>query len=68
VVGEFATYSGSAPELLAPGRTVLTVRGLADQIACVVDALAVRCVARTDRVAIVLPNGPEMASTWVGTG
>ena len=39
MLGEFASHSGSAPALLAPGRTPLTARGLADQVASVVDVL-----------------------------
>jgi acyl-CoA synthetase (AMP-forming)/AMP-acid ligase II/thioesterase domain-containing protein/acyl carrier protein len=66
VLGGSAPRSGSAPALLAPGRTPLTARGLADHVTTVVDALTDRGVARADRVAIVLPNGPEMASTFLG--
>jgi len=66
VLDGFAFPSDSAPALLAPGRTPLTARGLAEQITNVVDALSERGVARADRVAIVLPNGPEMASTFLG--
>ena len=62
----FAFPSDSAPALLAPGRRTLTASGLADQIARTVERLSALGVSRADRVAIVLPNGPEMASTFLG--
>ena len=62
----FVSCSASSPALLAPGRTSLTAGGLTEQVAKVVDTLTRLGVERTDRVAIVLPNGPEMASTFLG--
>ncbi len=53
------------PALGAPGRAWLTygqLRALSDEVAAVLH----RCgVGRGDRVAIVLPNGPEMAAAFV---
>lgn len=54
-----------APAIAAPGRPALTYGGLRDLSARTQAALAECGVARGDRVAIVLPNGPEMASAFV---
>jgi acyl-CoA synthetase (AMP-forming)/AMP-acid ligase II len=49
----------------APDRHWLTYRGLRDQIHVTGAALHAAGIGRGDRVAIVLPNGPEMASAFV---
>ncbi len=49
----------------APGRPPLTYEGLAAHADATVAALNARGIGRGDRVAIVLPNGPEMASAFV---
>ncbi len=49
----------------APGRPDLTYEGLRRHVAATVAALNRRGIGRGDRVAIVLPNGPEMASAFV---
>ncbi|MXX55172.1 MAG: AMP-binding protein [Gemmatimonadetes bacterium] len=49
----------------APGRPDLTYDGLRDHVRATVAALNERGIGRGDRVAIVLPNGPEMASAFV---
>lgn len=57
-----------APEaiaLRAPGRTPLTYRGLYSQIGRVVGGLRELGLMRNDRVAIVLPNGPDSASAFL---
>ncbi len=62
------TWAERAPEAVAisaPGRSDLTYGGLLDQIDRVVRSLSVRGVRCSDRVAIVLPNGPEMAVTFL---
>ena len=51
-----------APAILAPGRRPLTFNGLNDQIEEAARRLRSLGVARRDRVAIVLPNGPEAAA------
>src|ERR1700733_13177448 len=54
--------------VLAPGRTPLTHAGLFSLTEQTRDALH-RCgVGRNDRVAIVLPNGPEMAVAFLAIG
>ncbi|MEM1352225.1 MAG: acyl--CoA ligase [Pseudomonadota bacterium] len=49
----------------APGRAWLTYGGLRDLSGSVRDALHGFGIGRSDRVAIVLPNGPEMAAAFV---
>ena len=49
----------------APGRTPLSYGKLREQISATVGALNGAGVGHGDRVAIVLPNGPEMASTFI---
>ncbi|MEM7519693.1 MAG: acyl--CoA ligase [Pseudomonadota bacterium] len=55
----------AAPAIGAPGRTWLTYGGLRAQARNVADSLRAAGVGRGDRVAIVLPNGPEMASAFL---
>ena len=57
-----------ATALSAPGRADLTYGGLLDQAQAVVQTLNARGIGRGDRVAIVLPNGPEMASAFLCVG
>ena len=49
----------------APDREPLTYAGLRDHVKDTVAALNARGLGRNDRVAIVLPNGPEMATAFV---
>ena len=57
-----------APALLAPDREPLTYSGLRAHVDRTVAGLNARGIGRNDRVAIVLPNGPEMASAFVSIG
>ena len=50
------------PALVAPSRAPLTYGDLRQQMAATVAALRHADVGRRDRVAVVLPNGPEMAA------
>ncbi len=52
--------------ITAPGQAPLTFSGLRAQVARTVEALNGFGVGRGDRVAIVLPNGPEMATSFLG--
>ena len=52
--------------ILSPGRTPLTYRRLWEQIRQIVTFLNSMGVGRNDRVAILLPNGPEMAVAFLG--
>jgi len=51
--------------ILAPERTPLTYGGLREQVGAVIRRLNELGVGRNDRVAIVLPNGPEMAVAFL---
>ncbi|MBT7648616.1 MAG: AMP-binding protein, partial [Rhodospirillaceae bacterium] len=66
-----ALLATAAPEnqaLGAPDRISMTYRDLREQVDATVIALNGAGVGRGDRVAIVLPNGPEMASAFVAIG
>ena len=56
--------TASAPALAAPERSVLDHAGLRAHITATVTALNALGIGRGDLVAIVLPNGPEMASAF----
>ncbi len=57
--------AADAIALSAPDRPDLTYDGLRTHVAATVAALNERGIGRGDRVAIVLPNGSEMASAFV---
>ena len=54
-----------ATAITAPGAVPLTYKGLREQTAATIAAMAAIGVGRGDRVAIVLPNGPEMATAFL---
>ncbi len=54
-----------APAILAPGRAPLTYGGLIEHVEDVVRRLNATGIGRADRVAVVLPNGPEMAIAFL---
>ncbi len=61
--------AGARPEataLSAPGRDPLVHGALKSELAAVAGALNGFGIGRADRVAIVLPNGPEMAAAFLG--
>jgi len=59
-----AQHPGDAPALGAPDRGWMTYDGLRDLAGRTADALRGFGIGATDRVAIVLPNGPDMASSF----
>lgn len=61
----FADHDGDSKAIGAPGREWMTYALLREQSAKVAAALAEFGIGAGDRVAIVLPNGPEMASAFV---
>ncbi len=60
-----AAGSDAAPAISAPSRPPLSFGGLRALVAGTVARLNALGVGRNDRVAIVLPNGPEMASCYI---
>lgn len=63
LVRDQANQDPEAPAVVAHGRSDLTYRLLNLQIQSVVEALVAFGVARNGRIAIVLPDGPELAVT-----
>ncbi len=60
-----APHDAARPAVGAPGRDWMSYGGLRDLSAEVEASLRSKGIAATDRVAIVLPNGPEMATAFV---
>ena len=65
IVDLLANGPDAAPAIGAPGRSTLSYAGLIEQVARTAVRLNQLGVGRNDAVAIVLPNGPEMASAFV---
>src|SRR4029079_447899 len=61
LLAHHARYIPDAPAILAPGRAPLTYSRLYQHIEKVRRNLRAMGVGRHDRIAVVLPNGPEMA-------
>ena len=57
--------ANSAPAISAPSRTPLTFASLRELITATIAQLNALGIGRNDRVAIVLPNGPEMATCFM---
>jgi acyl-CoA synthetase (AMP-forming)/AMP-acid ligase II len=57
--------SDEAPAIGAPERAALTFGGLRRLMRATVESLNALGIGRGDRVAIVLPNGPEMATAFL---
>lgn len=67
LVLEQANLQADAPAILAPGRLPLSYAGLWQQMSELAETLHQFGVTRKTRVAVVLPNGPEMAVAFLGT-
>jgi len=65
LIAMLGVHAGTAPAIGAPGRDWLSYDGLRAQAGQTADALHAAGVGRGDRVAIVLPNGPDMATAFV---
>ncbi len=65
IIERIATGVEDAPAILAPDRPALTHGGLRHLMQATADRLNALGIGRGDRVAIVLPNGPEMATAFV---
>ena len=59
------TGKGAATALSAPGASPLTYEALRDLVVRSIAFLNIHGIGRGDRVAIVLPNGPEMATAFI---
>jgi acyl-CoA synthetase (AMP-forming)/AMP-acid ligase II/aryl carrier-like protein len=66
VVRFWAERTPEAPAILAPGRSALSYRALLDQVGETVRSLNRAGLGRGDRVALVLPDGPELAVAVLG--
>lgn len=62
----YGRHSPDAAAILAPGRPALNYRALHQQISYVEGALRAMGLSRHDRVAVALPNGPELAVAVLG--
>lgn len=60
-----APHDAEAPAILAPGRPALSHGGLRALAGATTATLNRLGIGRGDRVAIVLPNGPEMAASFL---
>ena len=65
IIERIAAGADDAPAIAAPERSSLTHGGLRSLMAEAAGQLNARGVGRGDRVAIVLPNGPEMATAFL---
>src|SRR5262245_57127455 len=65
LLAERAAVAPDAVAIAAPGRAALSYGALHGQAQRVVAALNARGIGRGDRVAVVLPNGPEMAVAFL---
>jgi acyl-CoA synthetase (AMP-forming)/AMP-acid ligase II len=63
-----ASGAASASAIRATGRPALSYAGLRDLAAATIARLNGIGIGRNDRVAIVLPNGPEMAAAFIAIG
>ena len=66
LVAKQAQAQPDSVALLAPGRTALPYRQLADQVSRIGRMLVTEGMGRRNRVAVALPNGPEMAVAALG--
>ncbi len=62
----FDAAEGTRAAILGPGRKDLARDRLLPQVGAVVERLYALGVGRGDRVAVVLPNGPDMAVAFLG--
>ena len=60
-----APHAAGSPAILAPDRPPLSFGALRELADATVATLAGLGIGRNDRVGIVLPNGPEMATAFV---
>jgi acyl-CoA synthetase (AMP-forming)/AMP-acid ligase II len=61
-----AKENPAAPAIMAPGRTAMSYGALEEQLATIGNGLTAAGIRRADRVAVVVPNGPEAATAVLG--
>jgi acyl-CoA synthetase (AMP-forming)/AMP-acid ligase II/acyl carrier protein len=61
-----AVRAPEAVAIRAPGRRYLTYGELLEQVESVVEFLSASGISPSDHIALVLPNGPEMAAVFLG--
>src|SRR6187549_1062162 len=66
IIELLANGRDDAAAIAAVDRPALSYAGLRRQVAATIAALRQIGIGRNDPVAIVLPNGPEMASAFIG--
>ena len=66
LLAERALAAATRAAILAPGRDALDYGQLDGLVAATIADLRGRGIGRNDRVAIVVPNGPEMATAFLG--
>ena len=69
VFGPVVAWAGRSPDhpaIIEPSGKVITYRDLCGLVSLWMDALVQKGVERTSRLAVVLPNGPEMAAAFLG--
>lgn len=65
-VAEWAVKRPDSPAIIDISGMVITYRDLSGLVSLWMDALVQKGVERTSRLAVVLPNGPEMAAAFLG--
>ena len=65
IVERLVAGADNAPAISAPERPTLTHGGLREHMRATAATLNGLGLGRNDRIAIILPNGPEMASAFV---
>ena len=65
ILGKHDSSQPDAIAIMAPGRVPVSYRALYSQVGTIVRTLNSMGIGRNDRVAIVLPNGPEMAISFL---
>ncbi len=68
IMGLIEVGKDDAPAIGAPERSALTHKGLRELTQRTVRDLNLMGIGRNDRVAMVLPNGPEMAASFIAIG
>jgi len=65
LIAKAATWNETLPALLAPGRGPLSFQQLLDMVRAAANDLNLFGVRRGDRIAIVMPNGPEAVTSFL---